>query len=236
MGYRNVVASLSANGLKDDLLQKIVTSGVRRVYVAFDNDNAGNSSASSLSEKFIEKKIESYRITFDENSDANDLLRKSENIDSAKEKMTELLEKAVPLKQLMDSLASVGYHVDSLVKKGKEYLYKIGQREYTIRGLDQNKSDSSLKIFLRLDYPSAGSGQANSLEQEKRFHIDTVDLFNAKTTGVYSRAAASKLTLDERVIIGDLDSLTIKLDELLKQTIEEKENKKKEVKKEFIKI
>jgi hypothetical protein len=238
MGYRNVVASLSANGLKDDLLQKIVTSGVRRVYVAFDNDNAGNSSASSLSEKFIEKKIESFRITFDENTDANDLLRKSENIDSAKGRMKELLEKAVPLKQVIDTVQTEGYHVDSLVKKGKEYVYKIGQREYIIRGLDQNKSDSSLKIFLRLDYPSE---QANlpstsvSGAGEKRFHIDTVDLFNAKTTGVYSRAAASKLTLDERVIIGDLDSLTIKLDELLKKTIEEKESQKTEVKKEFYK-
>jgi hypothetical protein len=60
-----------------------------------------------------------------------------------------------------------------------------------------------------------------------------VDLFNAKTSGVFTRAAASKLTLDERVIIGDLDSLTIKLDELLKKTIEEKENQKTEKKKVF---
>jgi len=226
MGHRNVVASLSVNGLKDDLLEKIVSSGVRRVYVAFDNDNAGNSAASSCAERFIEKKIESYRIIFEENSDANDLLRKSENIDSAKEKMTALLEKALPLKQMIDIAQSTGYHVDSLEKKGKEYVYKIGQREYTIRGIDQNKSDSTLKIFLRLDYEEP-------TKHEKRFHIDNVDLFNAKTSGVFTRAAASKLTLDERVIVSDLDSLTIKLDELLKKTIEEKENQKTEKKKVF---
>jgi hypothetical protein len=58
-------------------------------------------------------------------------------------------------------------------------------------------------------------------------------LFNAKTTGAFSRAAAVKLTVDERVISSDLDSLTIKLDELLKRTIEEKESKKETKKKEF---
>jgi DNA primase catalytic core len=228
MGYRNVVAFLSANGLKDDLLEKIVSSGVRRVYVAFDNDNAGNTSASSLAEKLIQKKIESYRIVFDEDSDANDLLRKSENIEAAKKKIAELLEKAVPLKRVIDTVQTAGYHTDILEKRGKEYFYSIGQREYIIRGIDQNKSDSALKIFLRLDY-------TDPIKQEKRFHIDTVDLFNAKTTGVYSRAAASKLTLDERVIVSDLDSLTVKLDALLKKTIEDKESKRTEDKKEFYK-
>jgi len=226
MGYRNVVAFLSASGLKDDLLEKIVTSGVRRVYVAFDNDNAGNSAASSLAERLIQKKIESYRIVFDEGSDANDLLKKSENIEAAQRKMKELLEKAVPLKQVIDTVQTKGYHTDVLEKRGKEYVYKVGPREYTIRGLDQNKSDSSLKIFLRLDY-------LEPIKHEKRFHIDTVDLFNAKTTGIYARAAATKLTLDERVIGSDLDSLTVKLDELLKKSIEDKESQKTEKKKEF---
>jgi|GEM_PF-1223733 len=228
MGFRNVVASLSANGLKDDLFEKIVTSGVRKVFIAFDNDNAGNTSAISLSEKLIECKIESFRIVFDENSDANDLLRKSENIESAKRKMAEFLEKAQPLKQIIDTVQTEGYHADVLEKKGKEYVYSIGSRSYTVRGLDQNKSDASLKIFLRLDY-------TEPTRHEKRFHIDNVDLFNAKTVATYARAAAVKLTLDERVIAGDLDSLTVKLDEFLKKTIEEKESQKIENKKEFYK-
>lgn len=236
MGYRNVAASLSVNGLKDNLLEHIMTSGVRKVFIAFDNDQAGNIAAGnkvienrltpSLAQRLIEYKIESFRVLFEENSDANDLLRKSQNIDAAREKLTELLASALPLKQLIDTVQASGYHADVLEKKGKEYVYKIGQREYIIRGLDQNKSDSTLKIFLRLDY-------TEPTKHERRFHIDNVDLFNAKTTGVYSRAAASKLTLDERVISSDLDGLTVKLDELLKKIIEEKENQKTEKKKEF---
>jgi DNA primase catalytic core len=237
MGYRNVAAVLSVNGLKDELLGKIISSGVRKVFIAFDNDLAGNIAAGNkiiegkltppLAERLIAHKIESFRILFDENTDANDLLRKSKSIDAAREKMTELLESALPLKQLTDTPALYeGGKVETLTKKGKEYVYKIGQRDYTIRGLDQNKTDSALKIFLRLDYEEP-------TKHEKRFHIDTVDLFNAKTTGVYSRAAASKLTLDERVVSSDLDSLTVKLDELLKKIIEDKENQKTEKKKEF---
>jgi DNA primase catalytic core len=230
MGYRNVAAVLSVNGMKDDLFEKIINSNIKKVFIAFDNDQPGNNAASSLAEKLIDHKIESYRITFDEGSDANDLLRKSENIETAKKKISELLENAPALKQIMDTPAPYeSGRVESLSKNGKEYIYQIGQRQYTIRGLDQNKTDSALKIFLRLDYEEP-------TKHEKRFHIDNnLDLFNAKTTGIFSRAAASKLTLDERVISADLDSLTVKLDELLKRTIEEKENKTKdkERKKEF---
>jgi hypothetical protein len=221
MGFRNVVASLSVNGLKDDIFEKIINSNVKKVFIAFDNDNPGNTAALFLAEKLIDHKVESYRITFDEGSDANDLLRKSENAETAARQFTALLEAASPLKQIIDTVQSNGYHTDSLTKKGKEYLYKIGQREYTIRGLDQNKTDSTLKIFIKLNI-------------EDKFHIDNnLDLFNAKTTGVFSRAAAVKLTLDERVVSSDLDSLTIKLDELLKKSIEEKESRKETKKKEF---
>jgi DNA primase len=238
MGYRNVAGSLSVNGLKDDLFEKIISSGVKKVFIAFDNDLAGNIAAGNkiiegkltppLAERLIAHKIESFRILFDENTDANDLLKKSKSIDSAREKMTELLESAHPLKQLTDTPALYeGGKAETLTKKGKEYVYKIGQREYTIRGLDQNKTDSVLKIFLRLDYEEP-------TKHEKRFHIDnSLDLFNAKTTGIFCRAAAVKLTLDDRVISSDLDSLTIKLDELLKKTIEEKESKKEIKKKQY---
>jgi len=225
MGYRNVVSALSVNGLKDNLLEQIMTSGVRKVFIAFDNDNAGNTSASLLAEKLIEHKIESYRITFDENTDANDLLKRSENIDQAREKVAELIETALPLKQLTDMVNESGSPSTSISgaveKKGKEYIYKIGQREYVIRGLDQNKTDSALKVFLRLNH-------------DERFHIDNnLDLFNAKATGLFCRAAGSKLNIDYGVISSDLDSLTIKLDELLKKTLEEKENKTTEKKKEY---
>jgi len=237
MGYRNVVASLSVNGLKDDLFEKITASKTKRVYIAFDNDKAGNIAAgnqvdltrrvSPLSERLIEQGIESYRITFDENSDANDFLRKSESIEDAAARFKELVVNAPPIKQIIDTVQTEGYHADVLEKKGKEYLYKTGQRQYTIRGLDQNKTDSVLKIFLRLDY-------ADPQTNKTRFHIDNnLDLFNAKNTGIFCRSAAAKLTLDERVVSADLDSLTMKLDELLKRSIEEKEAAKQSKKKEF---
>jgi len=247
MGYRNVIAALSVNGLKEDLFKKITAGEIKRVYIAFDNDPAGNIAAGSqvdltrrvspLSERLIEHRVESYRITFDENSDANDLLIKFENIKEAAARFKELVENARPIKQIIDTVQTEGYHADVLEKKGKEYLYKTGQRQYTIRGLDQNKTDSALKIFLRLDYTQhqdTGAGQASGGSGKTRFHIDNnLDLFNAKNTGIFCRSAAAKLTLEERVVSADLDNLTMKLDELLKRSIEEKEAAKQAKKKEF---
>lgn len=222
MGYPNVCSSFGVNGLKESAIALFETNGVKRVYVAYDSDPAGDDAAEVLSEKFIAKKIETYRINFDEGQDANEFLRKATSIDEAKKMFKDLVERARPLKLLTDTEGVyVTGRVEKLERKGKEYFYKSGHREYTIRGLDQNKTNSSLKIFLRL-------------EHETKFHIDNnVDLFSAKATGSFVKAAATRLTIDERVVRADLDALIVKLDEIHQKAIEEKDNQKKVEKKEY---
>ncbi len=229
MGYNNVCASYGINGLKDKAIDLFESRGVKRVYIAYDNDTAGDDAAEDLAEKFMAKKIESYRVEFGEGIDANEFLKKSSSIDEAKAGLKSLIEEARPLKLLTDTEGIyISGRIEKLVQKGKEFFYTSGHREYTIRGLDQNKTNSSLKIFLRLEHDDSQNGQI------KKFHIDNnVDLFSAKATGSFVKTAATRLTIDERVIRADLDALTVKLDEIHQKAIEEKENQKKVEKKEY---
>jgi len=232
LGHPNVCSSYGVNGFSDEALRLFSESKVQKVYIAYDADDPGNSAALKLSEKLIEKKIESFRIQFERGFDANSFLRKESDHDEAKSRFKELLENARPLNQLTDTAGAYeSGRFESLEKKKpnhKEYHYRSGKRDYVIRGLDQNKTNSQLKIFLRLDYEADPPGSGT------KFHIDNnLDLFNAKGTGSFVKAASTRLTLDERVIRADIDSLTQKLDEILQHIIEEKENKNKTTKKEY---
>jgi len=232
LGHPNVISSYGINGFSDKALSSLAAKKPSKVYIAYDADDQGDEAALKLSERLFKTKIESFRIEFERGTDANDLLKKASEIEEAKSTFKELLENAKPLKQLTDTAGPYeSGRFESLEKRGadhKEYFYRAGKREYVIRGLDQNKTNSQLKIFLRLDHECDPPGSG------KKFHIDNnLDLFNAKSTGAFVKAAATRLTLDERVIRADLDSLTQKLDEILQKVIEEKENKNKPAKKEF---
>jgi len=217
LGFSNVVSSFGVNGIKEDVLDLLENRGVHKIYIAYDSDSAGDTGSSVLSEKFISRKIESYRIRFPENTDANDLLKNPD----ARELFRGLLENAVPIKELADEALVESSRNESLEKKDGEYRYRVGPRSYTIRGIESNTTNAKMRIFLRLD--------CNDI-----FLIDNnIDLFNAKTTGYFVKSASERLSMDERVIRADLDRLTNGLDGILKKAIEERESKKNPQKIEF---
>ena len=60
--------------------------GIRRVYIAYDSDDAGNHAADALSKRLIAEEIECYRIRFPKGMDANEYALK---VESAKEASVE---------------------------------------------------------------------------------------------------------------------------------------------------
>jgi len=218
LGFSNVVSSFGVNGIKEDVLDLLESHEVHKIYIAYDPDSAGDTASSALSEKFISRKIESHRIQFPENTDANEYIKKAED---AKKNFKSLLENAVPIKEFADEALLESSRNESLEKKEGEYKYRVGPRVYTIRGIESNTTNAKMRIFLRLD--------CNDI-----FLIDNnIDLFNAKTTGFFVKSSSERLSMDERVIRADLDRLTNGLDGILKKTIEERESKKSPQKVEF---
>jgi len=71
-GHRNVTASYGVNGFTADHRAAFAQHGTERVYIAYDNDDAGNKAAAKLAEELIESGLECFRVEFPKGIDANE--------------------------------------------------------------------------------------------------------------------------------------------------------------------
>jgi DNA primase catalytic core len=71
-GIRNVTASYGVNGFTADHRAAFERHGTERVYIAYDRDESGDSSAAQLSEELIGMGIECFRVQFPKGMDANE--------------------------------------------------------------------------------------------------------------------------------------------------------------------
>ena len=75
-GFRNVTASYGVEGFTEEHLAAFLAHGVRRVYIAYDRDDAGDRAAEKLADKLISEGIEALRVQFPHGMDANEYIRK----------------------------------------------------------------------------------------------------------------------------------------------------------------
>jgi DNA primase len=71
-GYRNVTASYGVNGFTADHRAAFEKHGTKRVYIAYDRDEAGNKAAAKLAEDLMQSGIECFRVEFPKGIDANE--------------------------------------------------------------------------------------------------------------------------------------------------------------------
>ena len=71
-GYRSVTTSYGTSGFNDDHLNLFISSGVEKVLIAYDRDDAGNVASEKLAKKLNEHGIDAYRILFPKGMDANE--------------------------------------------------------------------------------------------------------------------------------------------------------------------
>jgi len=81
-----------------------------------------------------------------------------------------------------------------------------GPRSYRVRGLARNLSAESLKVTLRVS-------------ASDHLHLDTLDLYQARSRGAFVKAAAIELGVSESVVTGDLSALVLALEPLQEQAI-----------------
>ena len=84
------------------------------------------------------------------------------------------------------------------------YEATFGDRSWRVKGLLRNKSDDVLRVTVR----AMRSGIPG-------FHLDTLDLYQAKARDGFARAAGAELAVDLDVIRADLARLVVALEERL---------------------
>ena len=207
-GLRNVTASYGVNGFTEDHRKAFQTYGTKRVWIAYDRDDAGESAAAVLAEELMAGGIECWRVQFPKGMDANEYALAGKSLEAAIHSAV-WLGKGVPAAKEEPAAppATVKPVVDVPAEvRGEEIHITLGDRRYRIRGLAKNLSYDLLKVNV---LASRGEG----------FHVDTLDLYTARQRAVFIKQAAIELGVKEDVVKRDLGRVLLKLEELQDEQI-----------------
>lgn len=263
-GFRNVSAIYGTSGFSDDLKTAFEQNNIKRVFLAFDRDEAGDRAAQKYTPWFAQVGIEVRRVLFPKGMDANDyalkvqpagkaldhLLRSAELVAegrnggpdcgdpgggdgpagsgaggdgqdlAAKEKTGSVVALSVARgdvvqgRPILSLAADVNKQPRSevILEQGDHELHlSIGDRSYRVRGFEKNLSYGALKVNLM-----ARHGEL--------FHVDTLDLYQARQRAAFVHQASVELGQAEERIKRDLGQMLLRLEALqtdqIKKTLE----------------
>lgn len=204
-GYHNVSCIFSASNTPQMLLDLIKQKNINKIYLAFDNDSSGNSACHRFCERFAELDTEILRIRLPEGiKDANELQLKNKK---AKDLFTELVEQADIISLPKNAKKPSSISDFPLDDKGQLHL-TFDDRSYRIRGMHKNLSFDSLRINIRVFLLN-------------RFHIDTLDLYNARQRGSFIKTTSVELGVKQDTIKQDIGKILVKLEQFQELNIRE---------------
>jgi len=92
--------------------------------------------------------------------------------------------------------------------KGDEVHLSISNRRYRIRGLEKNNSSQQLKVNILAT-------------RDELVHLDTFDLYKARSRTSFIKATATELFTDDTVIKSDIGTMLLELEQLQQDRIEQ---------------
>jgi DNA primase catalytic core len=239
-GFRNVTAAYGVEGFTPDHLEAFQRLGVERVLIAYDRDEAGDRAAEKLAQQLLGKGIGCWRVQFPKGMDANAYALKVQPAakslglvlrsaawmgdgappeprreaaakvpEAAKEESLpeERPVQASPAPAPVPSLAAApqapSVLADGLVPEiqGQDLFLTLEDRRYRVRGWQKPLSPEVLRVNLM-----ASRGE--------RFHVDTLDLYQAKARAAFLRQAGIELGVSEERLKRDLGRVLRQLEAL----------------------
>jgi len=215
-GIRNVTTIYGTEGFTQELEDALVKHKTRRVWLAYDRDEAGERAASRDAERLGGLGIECYRVAFPHGMDANSyalkvtppekslalLVKSAEWLGGKVEEQKSEPAPEIEQEKSPDASCAPSSLVAKLAAKveGSDLIYEIGDRSYRVRGLDKNATLDTLKINLRV-------------VRDGLLYLDTFDLYAAKAREYFIRRATEELAVTEELIKRDVGRLLLALEE-----------------------
>lgn len=229
-GLRNVIAAYGCNGFSKDHLDALQYHGVKRVMIAFDRDEAGDRGAERVAGELLELGIEAWRVRFPPGMDANEYALKSGNAESALglalQQAQWMGQGSGPGAVFRhETAASGGGEASSLTAPtavqaaqpvrtavpceqtaSGELLLRSGPRVWRVRGWQKNSVPAAPA------HPCARGTKASCLSEVMKvnvqvrdelsgaFHVDSLDMYNARQRQSYVATAAGELECEPSVI------------------------------------
>ncbi len=233
-GFRHVTAAYGTEGFTAELFAAFERHRVKRVLFAFDRDDAGDRAAKKVAAKLMAGGIECFRIEFPRDADVNDVARDAISPTEVLGRYIRKAawmgagpgpgerRHAGPIERPPESTAepepssfaaeppnagragrarggvaapTAGLHSPEVTGVG-EATFRLGDRRWRVRGLDKVSSFDLLCLNVLVSRPDERHGQV--------FHVDTLDLYSARTRAVFTKAATEEVGLSEDVVKRDV--------------------------------
>ncbi|MBD5778287.1 toprim domain-containing protein [Pelagicoccus sp. NFK12] len=229
-GLRNVTCIWGTEGFTDEHLEAFRRRKIRRVFLAYDSDEAGDRAAERDASRLGSIGIDCFRVQFPRGMDPNEYALK---VKPASKSLPLLIQSAKPLfssktevcpderdtraLSSFEELAANSLvaeeatkeeipspqanHAVKLAQLGEDHEVEIGDRVYRVRGLSKNASLEVLKINLRVMH-------------EGLFHVDNLDLYHARQRNAFIVAASEETNLKIELLKRDLGKILLALENL----------------------
>jgi DNA primase len=184
VGLRNVMPVYGVNGLTDEIAGHLQECRVKRVALTLDSDEAGQYAAQRFGERLKEINIASRAVILPA-KDCSEWIASGATADDLRSLIAPVREASV----VETTPATIEF--EKLSEGALRAV--IGAREYRVRGLAAVGLDR-LKVNLRLSVGGA-------------FHLDTIDLYQARARANFAQTAAKLCRVEESLIAADLLSL-----------------------------
>ncbi len=232
-GLRHVSAIYGTSGFSRDIKDAFLQHGIKRVFLAFDGDDAGDGAAQKHGSWFARHGIEVWRVVFPKGMDANayalkvqpagkalDLLLRNARLmhdglqgDMSKPEegraayaspASELARTSPKVMQLTSDQERMPRNEITLDIQGEDITAHVGPRFYRIRGLSKNNGQGALRINLML-------------RVGEFFFLDTLDLYHARQRMQFVSHASEETGVAPDRIKRDLGLLLLELEKVQAQ-------------------
>ena len=201
-GIHNTIPCYGVNGLTADHLALFKQHNPDAVTIAFDGDESGRKGAESVALRLAAEDISTHCMRLPDDEDINSLFSLTAD---AKEKFLELMrlanpekakgavEEKTPFDSAQDTAATAA---DSFTPTDYGFIAVIGGHRYEVRGIA--RGESKLKATVK------GVGCDGG---KKRFHVDTVDFYSARSRAYLIKGLCDLFGEEEKALCLDLERL-----------------------------
>jgi DNA primase catalytic core len=239
-GFHNVTASYGVEGFTADHLACFKQSGVERVLIAYDRDEAGEHAAEKLIEQLMAEGLECYRLQFPKGMDANEYALK---VQPAEKSLGLVIRKAVwlgkgaapretPGQQVESAVEATAAPIDTpplaaqalgavpapeAIRAPSAVAAEVSQDEVTLSFGDRRYRVRGLAKNLSYETMKINL----FIAREDAYYVDTFDLYSARQRHQYVVNAAKEIAVREELVKGDLGRVLLKLEALQQARIEQ---------------
>ena len=213
IGHRNVIPCYGTGGFTPDHAALFQKHNVKKAFIAFDNDAAGDAAAGKLAKTLTTAQIDCRRVHIpkEQGKDLNDyvqaLRREGMPVPELKHAAAALLKKAPRIGYERPKAGNL-----TLVDQDRDTLYfQNCEVNYRLRGLFDNGT-SSMRLVV-------------SVNRNGTNHTDRFDLYTAKSRKTFACRAAHHVELPAARIESDLDKLIPVLETILAENRSETKEK-----------